>query len=89
MKDGKIPLRAVIGGVDSSREKVYVGRIKKDGTLLPGKVVPSHKCCYVAYEGTECGSTKFQVNPRFAQAHPFNDQDLTYSIFLLSLINRF
>ncbi|KAK4002256.1 C3 and PZP alpha-2-macroglobulin domain-containing protein 8 [Daphnia magna] len=61
MKDGKLPMRAVIGGVDSSGEKIYVGRLKKDGTLLPGKIVPSHNCCYAAHDGQECGSSKFQV----------------------------
>ena len=34
MKDGKVPMRAVIGGVDTSGEKIYVGRVKKDGTLF-------------------------------------------------------
>ena len=61
MKDGKVPMRAVIGGVDTSGEKIYVGRVKKDGTLLPGKIVPSHNCCYVAKDGTEFGSSKYQV----------------------------
>lgn len=62
MKDGRLPMRAVIGGVDSSGEKIYVGRLKKDGTLLPGKIVPSHNCCYAAHDGQECGSSKFQVS---------------------------
>lgn len=54
-------MRAVIGGVDTSGEKIYVGRVKKDGTLLPGKIVPSHNCCYVAKGGEEFGSSKYQV----------------------------
>lgn len=51
----------MIGGLDSSGEKIYVGRVKKDGIILPGKVVPSHKSCYVAHNGAELGSSKFQV----------------------------
>lgn len=60
-KDGHVPLRAVIGGSDTTGEKIYVGRVKHDGALLPGKVVPSHKTCYVAADGIEQGSAKYQV----------------------------
>lgn len=75
MKDGKLPMRAVIGGVDSSGEKIYVGRFKKDGALLPGKIVPSHSCCYAAHDGQECGSPKFQVSFKFSTCN--NETSLT------------
>jgi hypothetical protein len=60
-KSGNIPLRAVIGGVDSNGEKIYVGRVKHEGALLPGKIVPSHKVCYFAHGGAEKGAEKCQV----------------------------
>ena len=86
-KGKTIPLRAVIGGVDSSGEKVYVGRIKKDGTLLPGKVVPSHNCCYAAYDGAECGSSKFQV--KFVLSTEISAILSKYLIRICGSVNRF
>lgn len=62
-KGSEMPLRAVLGGLDLSGEKIYVGRTKwEDGALLTGKVVPSHQTCYVALDGTEHGSDKYQVS---------------------------
>jgi hypothetical protein len=58
--------KKVIGGTDSHGEKVYVGRVKQNGFLLPGKIVPSHNCCYVAYDGVEVGSSKYQVAHSFS-----------------------
>lgn len=60
-KDGVVPLRAVVGGTDSSGEKIYVGRAKHDGALLPGKIVPSHGVCYVSHCGAEHAVAKYQV----------------------------
>ena len=56
-----MPLRAVIGGVDSSGEKIYIGRAKFEGGLLPGKIVPSHGVCYVSHQGGEHAVPKYQV----------------------------
>ena len=61
VKDGCIPLRAVIAGTDSHGEKVYVGRVKQNDCLLVGKIVQSHNCCYVASDGQEQASSKYQV----------------------------
>ena len=62
INDGQIPVRAVLGGLDLSGEKIYVGRIKRDnGALLTGKIVPSHQTCYVAFDGAEYGSSEYQV----------------------------
>ncbi len=60
-KDGVVPLRAVVGGTDSSGEKIYVGRAKHDGALLPGKIVPSHGVCYVSHCGAEHAVAKYQA----------------------------
>lgn len=44
---------ALVGGHDVGGETLYIGRAGKFGNLIPGKVVPSHKACYVAHEGRE------------------------------------
>lgn len=62
VKDGLMPMRTVLGGNDSDGEKIYVGRAKCEGAFLPGKVVPSHKTCYMGLDGTEHGATKYQVS---------------------------
>lgn len=61
VKDGIMPMRTVLGGNDSDGEKIYVGRAKIDGAIVPGKVVPAHKTCYMGLDGTEHGASKYQV----------------------------
>ncbi|XP_064473156.1 natterin-3-like isoform X2 [Ornithodoros turicata] len=58
--DGKVPEDAVAGGKDSG-ETLFVGRAEHEGDALPGKVVPSHKVCYVAYGGSEHAKSSYQV----------------------------
>jgi len=57
----KMPMRAVLAGMDSDGGNVYVGRAKHDGLLLPGKVVSTHRLCYVACGDQEHGEENFQV----------------------------
>lgn len=38
-----------------------------NGGLLPGKVVPSHKVCYVAWGGAEHGLAEYEVSRFFFQ----------------------
>ncbi|XP_068083287.1 natterin-4 isoform X2 [Anabrus simplex] len=56
---GQIPPTAVVGGYDN--EQLYVGRANHGGALLPGKVVPSHGACYVAWGGYEHRKENYQV----------------------------
>ena len=81
-KDGKVPLRAVIGGTDSSGEKIYIGRGKMEGALLPGKIVPSHKCCYVSWNGVEHALSKYQVGTLLQPSINFNLPILTERCWL-------
>jgi len=55
------PNEAVEGGYDVGGERIYVGRALQDGDCIPGKVVPSHGCCYVAYGGREHSHSDYQV----------------------------
>ncbi|XP_014256355.1 uncharacterized protein LOC106670473 [Cimex lectularius] len=50
---------AVEGGFDN--EKTYVGRALHNGATIPGKVLPSHGVCYVAWGGEEHGKTEYEV----------------------------
>ncbi|XP_067001273.2 uncharacterized protein [Anabrus simplex] len=58
-KAGEVPPNAVPGGFDN--EQLYVGRASHEGALIPGKVVPSHGVCYVAWGGGEHGKEEYQV----------------------------
>ncbi|XP_075534725.1 uncharacterized protein LOC142569399 [Dermacentor variabilis] len=58
--ENRIPYNAVPGGEDSG-ETIYIGRAVHNGEVIPGKVVPSHSCCYVAYEGAEHSHRDYQA----------------------------
>lgn len=56
---GVIPPGAVVGGQDG--EPLYVARARFNGALIPGKLVPSHNCCYVAWGGVENPVTEYEI----------------------------
>ncbi|XP_018494734.1 natterin-3 isoform X2 [Galendromus occidentalis] len=56
-----IPPQAVHGGEDSSGETLYIGRARHSGDIVPGKVVPSHSCCYVAWGGQENSHRDYEI----------------------------
>ncbi|CAN7947008.1 unnamed protein product, partial [Ixodes hexagonus] len=58
--NGSIPFNAVPGG-DDGGETIFVGRAAHDGDVVPGKVVPSHSCCYVSHAGAEHTHRSYQV----------------------------
>ncbi|CAG2111289.1 unnamed protein product, partial [Medioppia subpectinata] len=59
---GQLPRgRPVLGGNDINGEALFVGRAVQEGDTIPGKVVPSHGVCYVAYGGAEHGHRDYQV----------------------------
>ncbi|CAH0395524.1 unnamed protein product [Bemisia tabaci] len=57
--NGAIPPNAVKGGFD--KIELYVGRAHHDGALIPGKIVPSHGMCYIAWRGVEHGKPDYDV----------------------------
>lgn len=59
-RGGEIPPNAVPGGFDN--EQLYVGRASHEGALIPGKIVPSHGVCYIAWGGQEHGKEEYQVS---------------------------
>lgn len=50
-----------MAGGDDSGETIYVGRAVQGGDVIPGKVVPSHNCCYVSYGGDEHSHGEYQA----------------------------
>lgn len=56
----RIPFSAVPGGQDGG-ETIYIGRAVHDGDVIPGKVVPSHSCCYVSFDGAEHSHEAYQT----------------------------
>jgi len=64
---GYVPTDAVEGGNDVNGEPIYVGRAHESGDLIPGKIVPSHGVCYVAYSGRENAHSNYEylVRPSY------------------------
>ncbi|GAB0100092.1 Protein kinase domain-containing protein [Sergentomyia squamirostris] len=59
--EGQVPPGAVIGGHEIGGEKIYVARARHGGALIPGKLVPSHRCCYVSWGGREHSVKYYEV----------------------------
>lgn len=60
--EDKIPVGAVEGGYSEYYlERLYVGRVYHNGYVIPGKVQPSHKVCYVCFEGKEIAKKKYEI----------------------------
>ncbi|KAH6948040.1 hypothetical protein HPB50_022609 [Hyalomma asiaticum] len=57
---GNVPPNAVPGGKDSD-QTIFVGRAVHGSDIVPGKVVPSHGCCYVSYAGAEHSHKSYEV----------------------------
>ena len=56
---GQVPDGAIVGGQDG--EPIYIARARFNGALIPGKLVPSHGVCYVAWSGTENPVSDYEV----------------------------
>jgi len=56
---GTLPQGAIQGGMDG--EPLYIGRAQHEGAVIPGKVVPSHACCYVPWGGAENPKSEYEV----------------------------
>ncbi|KAK8786076.1 hypothetical protein V5799_007559, partial [Amblyomma americanum] len=58
---GNLPLNAVAGDDGKESEISYVGRALQSGDVIPGRVVPSSKCCYVGHSYKEFEHKDYQV----------------------------
>jgi hypothetical protein len=61
--NGGIPVGALLGGYTASGEELYIGRgqFKLFKFLTPGKVHPSHGCCYIVFAGKEKAIKNYDV----------------------------
>ncbi|XP_067000960.2 uncharacterized protein [Anabrus simplex] len=59
--DGDIPARAFPVGWTKMGEDVYVGRVPHQGTVTPGKIVPSEGTCNISFGGVELRFTEYEV----------------------------
>ncbi|XP_023948408.1 uncharacterized protein LOC112053267 [Bicyclus anynana] len=59
--NGSVPPGAINGGHTSSGETLYVGRARHQLSVTPGKVHPSHNCCYIGFGGAEVSHKMYDV----------------------------
>ncbi|KAI5631233.1 hypothetical protein NE865_16052 [Phthorimaea operculella] len=59
--NGAVPPGAIAGGRTASGEALYVGRARYQLSVTPGKVHPSHNCCYIAFGGNEVAHKMYDV----------------------------
>lgn len=57
----KIPEKALKSGYSETGEILYIGRAKHQGKMIPGKVHPSHKVCYVSFGGKELSFVAYEI----------------------------
>ncbi|CAH1109341.1 unnamed protein product [Psylliodes chrysocephalus] len=56
-----LPHTAVRGGTDVDGQPMYVGRAHHERDLIPAKIIPGRRCCYVSYNGKEHAKSTYQV----------------------------
>ncbi|XP_045494361.1 uncharacterized protein LOC123693349 [Colias croceus] len=57
----EIPENAIPAGNTHVGEPLYLGRVKHRGSMTPGKVHPSHKCCYISFGGSEVAYKRYEI----------------------------
>ncbi|XP_026319825.1 uncharacterized protein LOC113230218 isoform X2 [Hyposmocoma kahamanoa] len=58
----RVPVGAFAGGFSEvHHETLYIGRVEHNGHLIPGKVAPSHKVCYISFVGKEIAKNSFEI----------------------------
>ncbi|XP_065211170.1 uncharacterized protein LOC135839196 [Planococcus citri] len=59
--NGKVPKNAIIGGLTSGGEKLYIGRAFYACSLTPGKIHPSHNRLYIPFDREEVAQKVYEV----------------------------
>ncbi|CAK1541157.1 unnamed protein product [Leptosia nina] len=59
--NGSVPPGAIQGGKSCNGEILYVGRARHQLSVTPGKVHPSHQCCYIGFGGSEVSHKMYDV----------------------------
>lgn len=55
-----IPVGAIPGGKEG-RVTLYIGRASHNGSIIPGKVNPTHGTCYYPWDLLEHGQSEYQI----------------------------
>ncbi|KAJ1522772.1 hypothetical protein ONE63_001928 [Megalurothrips usitatus] len=58
---GVVPPNAVTAGIDSDGQQLFVGRARHEADIIPGKVAPAHRACFVPWGGEEHAKSEYQV----------------------------
>ncbi|GJQ79411.1 hypothetical protein Trydic_g16270 [Trypoxylus dichotomus] len=58
--NGDVPPDAFVGGEDNG-ETVFIARGSFSNSQVPGKLLPSHGCCYVPWGGKENPLAEYEV----------------------------
>ncbi|CAH0583069.1 unnamed protein product [Chrysodeixis includens] len=58
---GQVPSDAIIAGNTVNGEPLFIARVRHKGSLIPGKVHPSHGCCYIPIGRYETNHKGYEV----------------------------
>ena len=56
-----IPGEAVRGGETCRGEPLYICRVLHQGSMVIGKVHPSHRCAYISFDGYEFKYYQYEI----------------------------
>ena len=59
--DGEVPNGALQGGMESNGCKLFIGRAQYKGSLVVGKVHPTHRVLYAPFDGKEIAIKSYEV----------------------------
>ncbi|CAG4970435.1 unnamed protein product [Parnassius apollo] len=59
--NGQVPPGAIAAGNTHNAEPLYIGRVSHMRSITPGKIHPSHGCCYISFGGTEVSHKQYEV----------------------------
>ncbi|XP_053605719.1 uncharacterized protein LOC128672526 isoform X2 [Plodia interpunctella] len=59
--NGQVPVEAIAAGNTVSGEPLYIAKVRHRGSITPGKVHPSHGCCYISFGGMEIPYKTYEV----------------------------
>ncbi|KXJ68452.1 hypothetical protein RP20_CCG003439 [Aedes albopictus] len=60
-ENGNLPKGAVLCGKTAYGEELYIGRAHHNGSVTPGKIISSHGCLYIGFDGVEHAHPKYEV----------------------------
>ncbi|XP_068624207.1 protein tonB2-like [Battus philenor] len=59
--NGSVPPTAIAAGNTHTAEPLYIGRVTHMRSVTPGKIHPTHGCCYISFSGGEVSYKYYEV----------------------------